>query len=412
MYAPIYKGNAPFASVEERRANLVGYVFGAFRTIDLISAILTSNSSDMSVAVFDGTKEDKESLLYSNSLDKGGGAESRFKGTAHVSVSDQTWTLVVHATPAFEVSAGRALPAFILGGGIALSLLVMGVMRASTNQRKKALELASLGEKLEHTVGILQNQTRELNELRELSDVLQNCKAPSEAFSIITIFVKSAFKDSSGGIFLIDNSRSMVEAGMTWGELSTQPPDSFHPDECWSLRRSKPNLVGQEDTLTQCSHVSARSKCYMCMPMTNHGEAIGVFHFMPPQGQGKEWFKRNEALALMLCEQVSVALGGLKLRDYLRQQSIRDPLTGLFNRRYLEETLQREERRAARESVCIGIIVMDVDHFKRLNDTYGHDTGDHALRQIGAVLRKALRESDIPCRYDEPFIVHLIANCL
>ena len=82
---------------------------------------------------------------------------------------------------------------------------------------------------------------------------------------------------------------------------------------------------------------------------------------------------------------IALALGNLKLRETLRSQSIRDPLTGLFNRRYLEETLAREERRAIRANLPIGLIVFDVDHFKRLNDTHGHDAGDAVLRALGSL---------------------------
>jgi diguanylate cyclase (GGDEF)-like protein len=407
MYAPIYKSKAALGSVGERRANLVSYVFGAFRTRDLIASVFAADhSEDIDVAVYDGIEEDEASLLYSNT--RGSGAHNAFKGTLRLSAGDRTWTLAVQSTASFAGSADRAMPKLTLGGGFVLAVLVMGVLRAGNNQHKKALELASMGQRLETTIGALQSQTHELNNLRELSDVLQNCKSRSEAFSIIARFVRVTFPGSSGGIFLVDNSRSMVEPALVWGESGDRAPDPFHPDECWGLRRSKPNLVEREDALTQCSHLATGSTCHMCIPMSNQGESVGVFHLLPPPGQGAEWFKCHESLVSMLCEQVGVALGGLKLRDHLRQQSIRDSLTGLFNRRYLEETLPREERRAARESAPIGIIVMDVDHFKRLNDTYGHDTGDHVLRQVGVILRMALRDSDIPCRYGgEEFVLAL-----
>jgi GAF domain-containing protein len=174
-----------------------------------------------------------------------------------------------------------------------------------------------MGERLETTVGTLQSQTHELNNLRELSDVLQNCKTPSETFAIIAKFVKATFPGTSGAILLIDNSRSMVETSLTWGETGGRSLDPFHPDECWGLRRSKPNLVEREDALTQCGHVAAGTLCYVCVPMSNHGESIGVFHFLPPPGQGAEWFKRNESLASMVCEQV-----GAILRQTLRESNI------------------------------------------------------------------------------------------
>jgi diguanylate cyclase (GGDEF)-like protein len=79
--------------------------------------------------------------------------------------------------------------------------------------------------------------------------------------------------------------------------------------------------------------------------------------------------------------------------------SMRDPLTGLYNRRYVEETMGRELPRARRLGESVGLIVMDIDHFKRLNDTFGHDAGDHVLERTGELLRAATRNSDIACRF-------------
>ena len=84
--------------------------------------------------------------------------------------------------------------------------------------------------------------------------------------------------------------------------------------------------------------------------------------------------------------------------DRAHHLSMRDPLTGLFNRRYLDETLEREMQRARRENATVGVIVLDLDHFKRLNDTYGHDAGDHVLARTGEMLRHLSRGSDIACR--------------
>jgi diguanylate cyclase (GGDEF)-like protein/PAS domain S-box-containing protein len=88
-----------------------------------------------------------------------------------------------------------------------------------------------------------------------------------------------------------------------------------------------------------------------------------------------------------------------RMEDALRNQSVRDPLTGLFNRRYMEETLERELRRAARHETQVGVMMVDLDHFKSINDTAGHAGGDAALQQIGVFLRGHLRAGDIACRY-------------
>jgi diguanylate cyclase (GGDEF)-like protein len=98
----------------------------------------------------------------------------------------------------------------------------------------------------------------------------------------------------------------------------------------------------------------------------------------------------------------------LRLRETLRNQSVRDPLTGLFNRRYMEESFERELARAARGRASLGVIMMDIDHFKHFNDTYGHAVGDLLLKELGAFAQKSLRQSDIACRYGgEEFLLIL-----
>jgi diguanylate cyclase (GGDEF)-like protein/PAS domain S-box-containing protein len=96
-----------------------------------------------------------------------------------------------------------------------------------------------------------------------------------------------------------------------------------------------------------------------------------------------------------------------KSQALLREQSVRDHLTGLFNRRYLEETLERELLRAARKQLCLGIIMLDVDNFKQFNDTWGHAAGDEVLHELGNLLLRQVRGEDIACRYggDEFIIV-------
>ena len=89
----------------------------------------------------------------------------------------------------------------------------------------------------------------------------------------------------------------------------------------------------------------------------------------------------------------------LKSQALLREQSVRDHLTGLFNRRYMEETLERELLRAARKQLSLGMIMLDVDNLKRFNDTWGHAAGDEILRALGSLLFKQVRGEDIACRY-------------
>ena len=103
--------------------------------------------------------------------------------------------------------------------------------------------------------------------------------------------------------------------------------------------------------------------------------------------------------AIAVGERISLALANLRLREALRSQSIRDPLTGLFNRRYMEESLERELRRAVRNKLSVALLMVDIDHFKPFNDTFGHQAGDMLLRAMGDFLSERTRGQDVACRY-------------
>ena len=100
-----------------------------------------------------------------------------------------------------------------------------------------------------------------------------------------------------------------------------------------------------------------------------------------------------------IADSVALAIANVRLRERLRIQSIRDGLTGLFNRRYLDETLPREIHRAERSKNPISVLMLDIDSCKKFNDTYGHDAGDIVLKRIAETVLANIRPSDIACRY-------------
>ncbi|MCD4672820.1 MAG: GGDEF domain-containing protein [Anaerolineaceae bacterium] len=131
----------------------------------------------------------------------------------------------------------------------------------------------------------------------------------------------------------------------------------------------------------------------------------GVFQFVLQPGQK---VKQIQQLAVSVVQQFLLTVENLRLREELRMQAVRDPLTGLYNRRYLEAALEREISRALRKDMMLGVIMLDIDHFKQFNDRYGHDVGDIVLRQIGLFLQSSVRSGDIVCRFGgEEFLVIL-----
>jgi diguanylate cyclase (GGDEF)-like protein len=134
----------------------------------------------------------------------------------------------------------------------------------------------------------------------------------------------------------------------------------------------------------------------LCVPMMAQGETLGVLHLCLEQGPFPEALQQ---LAVTVAEHIGLALANMQLRETLRHQAIRDPLTALFNRRYMEESLEREVQRAMRHQTTLGVIMLDLDHFKRFNDSFGHAAGDMLLRELGRILQSHLHREDIACRY-------------
>jgi diguanylate cyclase (GGDEF)-like protein len=157
-----------------------------------------------------------------------------------------------------------------------------------------------------------------------------------------------------------------------------------------------------------CPHVPPTSQGHaLCLPLVAQGEVLAVLHVSLDAG-AKAATDSKLALARAAAEPIAMALANLRLRETLQAQSIRDPLTGLFNRRFLQEAFVKFLSRARRESRPVGVIVLDVDHFKRFNDTFGHAAGDVLLGAVGTLLGASFRQEDIACRFGgEEFVVVL-----
>lgn len=239
-------------------------------------------------------------------------------------------------------------------------------------------------------------------------NLFQACRTADEAYGIIARYTQELFPADAGALYVLNASRNLVESVASWGK-ATVGEQTFNPEECWALRRGKPHLVEQPDSAMICNHLQrVPLVACLCVPMVAQGEALGILTLCKC-GNNVETKKTAEAvttftlpeqqLAATAAEYFGLALANLKLRETLRRQSVRDPLTGLFNRRYLEETLEREMRRAERVSSSLGVMMLDIDHFKQFNDAFGHAAGDALLQDLGNFLGRQVRASDVACRY-------------
>lgn len=205
---------------------------------------------------------------------------------------------------------------------------------------------------------------------------------------------------------MLNPDGNFLEVVTSWGE-PLAGEQVFAPDNCWAIRRGRIYLSGAFTQNERCGHLPDEPRVgYLCLPLIAQEGAFGLLHLQVPGELDSSGIERVKDLAITVGDHISLALGNLKLRETLRQQVIHDPLTGLFNRRYLEETLEREVRRVQRKGATLGVIMMDLDNFKRFNDTFGHEAGDSLLEALGKFLKTQVRGEDIACRYGgEEFVL-------
>lgn len=261
----------------------------------------------------------------------------------------------------------------------------------------------------------LRKQNRELALLNDMNNLLQACRTEEETYRVMFNVCKQLFPHDAGFIYMMDDSRTMLQEVAYWG---TPPPEPrvFDVDDCWALRLGKMHFIEHPDAGLLCSHLgSSPEHGYLCTPISASGGALGMFHLCfgeyssdytsDERSRVMEW---KQIMAARLAEQYSLSLVNLRLRETLRLESIRDPLTSLYNRRHMEASLGREVLRAKRHGTPVSIIMLDIDHFKDLNDTHGHEAGDVVLRELAALVRQSIRGEDIACRYGgEEFLLIL-----
>ncbi len=269
---------------------------------------------------------------------------------------------------------------------------------------------------LKHSHNEMESHNSEMRLVNKLNSYLQICRTLEETYPVILYYAKELFPNCTGSIYLFNNTRTVVESVVSWGPNKDSQIPVITPDDCWSLRQGKPHTVNDSVHGLLCHHLKGYPEHgYTCVPIIAQGDMVGMInlqfpkldeHLAPDEVAQKIEAKRR--LVNMTADNLALALVSLKLREALKTQSIKDPLTKLFNRRYMEETLEREHSRCKRANISLGVIMVDIDHFKNYNDEYGHDVGDKILSEIGAVLQNKLRKSDIPCRYGgEEFILIL-----
>jgi diguanylate cyclase (GGDEF)-like protein len=436
LFIAVYRGNA--YSTEERATNLFGLVIDVGQMMDMSFDKFKNEGIDL--YLYDSSTDNNERLLYSN---RSAGAEitnppevnpSALHFRQKFSIAGRQWTVLAVPTPDFLAAHPDRLSWGILIMGILATGLVgfyfiTGAQRIAritrlvtqrtselsneiTERKKTETKINEANLQLTNLAAKLDRHNREVTLLSEMGEQLHLCLTTEEAYSVIKKSVKELFPDESGALYIINASRNFLEDVVTWGGLGIE--SVFSPDDCWALRRGQINLVNASHSGVLCRHFAKPEtfSYYMCLPMMAQGETVGILNIRhlkkPGDDKQAHYFDAQKQLATTIAEHISSALANLRLRKKLREQSIRDPLTELFNRRYMEESLERELHRAKRSNAPVGIIMFDIDNFKVFNDTLGHDAGDNVLQGLAALMKAQIREEDIACRFGgEEFILIL-----
>ncbi|OON63200.1 hypothetical protein B0920_07295 [Massilia sp. KIM] len=292
-----------------------------------------------------------------------------------------------------------------LGVGASLATLVVLVAAvyigaSSLRERSEAARQAGLLARAnaEHAAQASLRADRSAATARMLQ-ALDSSKGTAELEHVLPGFLQQLLPASSGGIYLYRHGHQLLDLKAAWG-AAARPPAAVCPEDCWGLRLGKPHMAAEACGLC-CCHGDGAATDQPCLPMISQGEVLGL---MVVSGEAA----RSPELVAPLAEQLGLAINNVILRATLHRQSIVDPLTGLYNRRHLDEALQRELSRSERESA---LVMIDLDHFKLVNDTYGHEGGDLVLQEAARMVSARVRANDLVCRHGGEELVILMPDC-
>lgn len=302
------------------------------------------------------------------------------------------------ALAAAEEDSRRLLRVIAIGLPSTLCALVLGwlLLRREVASRKAAEAAhAAAGTRLQASVEQLTQVSYDMQRLSAYAGLLQTCETTEEALDVTRVCFAALLPGCAGLVYLVRGPSGHALLATQWGHSRLQSAPRIEPAQCWGWRRAQPYATDSANAALRCSHVrgdDARTAT-LCLPLIAHGNPFGLLYLDGPEPL------RGERLAASAAEQLSLALANLHLRESLREQSVRDALTGLYNRRHLEHVLEFEAARSRERGGTLALLMLDVDHFKSFNDRHGHAAGDALLSALGRVLAECFRQDGIACRY-------------
>lgn len=240
--------------------------------------------------------------------------------------------------------------------------------------------------------------------LARMTQRLQGCENFNDVINVAELFAPNIAPGIAGRLYVLDREPWQMRCVAQWlspiGEETT-----FHPDECWAVRRgqSHPPVNGEPDIA--CYHLPAsQAESSLCVPLIAQGEAIGLLSFQNITAENAP----SRAYLELMAEALGLALANQRLRDALLEKALFDPLTGLRNRHHLEDTLQTQTAHAKRTGEPLSCMMIDIDHFKSINDRFGHEAGDLVIKSVASIVQRAAHDNGLAFRFGgEEFLVLL-----
>lgn len=397
VYVPIYARNKPIKTIEERYQALTGFVYSPFRAGDMLSQLYEDPQRLFNLKLYSGAPV-PENLLYETSSDVG---QAKFQKDLPIVIGGTQWHANFFSNANFNYQEFSQLPLISFFAALSMECLLFITFLINEQRRRN----------IESSRQELEKNNHEMYLMTSLTQLLQNCIKEDEVGPILSEVMRDLFPNAYGAYYLLNPSTNFLAKAADWGNADMGLTESFALDDCWAYRRGQKHGVGYSDNPdVPCRHVDTAIENYVCIPLQAQGKLFGTLYLAQPLDKPlpENVFGHYVEILSSVADTVSLSLSNLRLRSSLLDLSLRDPLTGLYNRRYMEEGLQRELDRARRLKHEIAVVVLDVDHFKSVNDTYGHDAGDLLLKRLSEQMKVFRSGNDIICRFGgEEFVLVL-----
>ncbi|OYX65293.1 MAG: hypothetical protein B7Y88_08905 [Sphingomonadales bacterium 32-64-17] len=314
-----------------------------------------------------------------------------------------------------HVTSGAILLIALIEGGSYLPYAAAISLFFMLAQAGISILLGRISEKrianLEDLAMKVDEQRAQIEQLFGMTDMLQSALSREDAGEVLAATASKLLPDLRGGLYIFNNSQDRLDLATLWPDDGiSNPIKTLVPATCWALKRGKVQINDPHSQSLCCKHNGGRNATIE-VPMIARGKVHGLLMLASDDVDGATRLREIARIAQALADSMSLALANISLQEKLRTQSLRDPLTGLYNRRYMEDALERHLQIAERNGSATSVIMIDLDHFKKINDAHGHGKGDAVLRDVAAQLTASVRPTDIASRYGGEELMVIMPGC-